>query len=82
MAEEPGAKPAGDEAPDDVEAECRAWLAARPEHPRLTREDARESFNKARRKANHKIIGIRPFLRAWEKSAHPSWRARGRLPGT
>ena len=41
--------PAGGEAPDDAETECNAWLAALPEDPRLTREDALERFNKAAR---------------------------------
>jgi hypothetical protein len=72
--------PAGDDAPDDVEAECRAWLAALPKHPRLTRTQARTNFN--RREASCKTIGTRPFLRAWTESAHPSWHAHGRPRGT
>jgi hypothetical protein len=80
MVEEPGAKPADDEAPDDIETECNAWLAALPQHPRLTRTQARTNFN--RREANCEIISVRAFLRAWRESAHPSWHARGRPPGT
>jgi hypothetical protein len=72
----------GDEAPDDIEAECRQWLAAQPEDPRLKRKDAFERFNWLRRKANRKIIGEKSFLRAWKKSAPLSWHASGRLPGT
>jgi hypothetical protein len=74
--------PAGGEAPDDAETECNAWLAALPEDPRLTREDALERFNRPRREAKREIIGGRPFLRAWKTSAPLSWHAPGRLPGT
>jgi hypothetical protein len=75
-------KAAGDEAPDDTEAECRAWLAALPEHRRITKKQAFERFNQVRQKTSRKHIGMRPFIRAWQKSVPLSWRARGRLPGT
>ena len=68
---------AGDEASDDVEAECKTWLAALPEHTRLTKEKARKSFNEFRRKAKRKIIGVRPFNRAWKEAAPSSWHNRG-----
>jgi hypothetical protein len=71
-----------DEAPDDIEAECNTWLAALPEHPRLKKKQAFERFNRFRREADRKTIGGRPFNRAWEESAHPTWHARGRLPST
>jgi hypothetical protein len=64
------------------ETECRAWLAALPEAPRLKRKDAFERFNRLRREAKREIIGERAFLRAWKKSAPVSWHAPGRLPGT
>jgi hypothetical protein len=75
-------KPARDEAPDDAETECGAWLAGLPEHPRLTRTQALERFNQIQRKTKLKIIGVRPFLRAWKKYAPTSWHAHGRLPST
>jgi hypothetical protein len=71
---------AGDEAPDAAETKFGAWLTGLPERPRLTREKARKNFNQG--KAKSEIIGGRPFLRAWEKFAHSSWHAPGRLPGT
>jgi hypothetical protein len=70
----------GDEAPADVDAECSTWLAALPEHPRLTKEKARKKFN--RRQANCKTIGIRPFNWAWAKSVHLSWHKGGRFRRT
>ena len=72
---------AGDKAPGHAEAECETWLAGLPEHPRLTKKKARESFNEAQSKAKRKIIGVKPFNRAWGKSAPSSWHKRGRIPG-
>jgi hypothetical protein len=69
-------------APDDIEAECHAWLTALPEAPRLIKKDALERFNRLRRKANRKIIGERTFLRAWREAAPQSWREPGRRPST
>jgi hypothetical protein len=73
---------AADEAPDDVEAECGKWLATLSKGRRITKEQARKSFNESQRKANRKSIGIRPFKRAWKKAVPLAWRAPGRILGT
>jgi hypothetical protein len=77
-ADEPGAP--GDEADDDIEAECDKWMAALPEDHRLKKKKARERFNRFRQ--NRKHIGTRAFNRVWKKSAPLSWHAPGRRPGT
>jgi hypothetical protein len=62
---------------DNVDAECSKWLAGLPKEPRIKKEDARENFNEAQRKAKLKAIGVRPFSRMWAESAHPSWKTGG-----
>jgi hypothetical protein len=66
---------------DDREAECRDWLASRPENPRLKKRDAFNKFNERRKLANKPPIGWNAFGRAWKEGAPSSWRNHGRLKG-
>jgi hypothetical protein len=56
--------------------ECGFWLAMLPEHPRLTKGDAAKKF-----RVEHGSIGDNAFDRAWNESAHLSWRNPGRPRG-
>jgi len=59
--------------------ECCLFLMMLPEHPRLTKEQARKEY--ARPKYKHKRITSYAFDRAWSVAAHPSWRQPGRRSG-